>query len=106
MNYTKLMRAVEKAGFAMENLPSLPHINVVGSVITATHGSGHKYPIMAKKVLSLDIVHPDGTMRTYDNSMADFEHYLISFGSLGVVVGMTMSLLPHFMVAKGIYTNL
>lgn len=38
--------------------------------------------------------------------MPDFEHYLINFGALGVVVSATMNMEPFYLVAKGIYTNL
>jgi xylitol oxidase len=39
--YSDLIKAVDAAGKALPNLPSLPHINVVGSMVTATHGSGY-----------------------------------------------------------------
>ena len=42
ITYSELIRYVDAAGKALPNLPSLPHINVVGSMITATHGSGFK----------------------------------------------------------------
>ena len=42
ITYSELIRHVDAAGKALPNLPSLPHINVVGSMITATHGSGFK----------------------------------------------------------------
>lgn len=41
--YSKLIEVVAAKNLAIANLPSLPHINVVGSMITGTHGSGHKY---------------------------------------------------------------
>lgn len=41
ITYSELIRAVDDFGMALPNLPSLPHINVVGSMITATHGSGY-----------------------------------------------------------------
>ena len=40
LTYSELISAIAKEGLAIQNLPSLPHINVVGSMITATHGSG------------------------------------------------------------------
>ena len=67
LTYSQLIRAVdEKGDLAIANLPSLPHINVVGSMITATHGSGHNYPILAHWVTSMDIVLADGTLKTID----------------------------------------
>ena len=40
VTYTQLIEALVKEGLALPNLPSLPHLNVVGSVVTGTHGSG------------------------------------------------------------------
>jgi len=41
VTYSELIVAVDNSGKALPNLPSLPHINVVGSCITASHGSGY-----------------------------------------------------------------
>lgn len=97
---------MQKAGYALQNMASLPHIGVIGACITATHGSGNKYPILAKNLVALDIVHMDGTLKTYDRSMPDFEHYLINFGALGIVVSATMVVEPTYNVAKAIYQSL
>ena len=41
--YTDLIKELRAKKMALHNLPSLPHLNVVGSVVTGTHGSGtHK----------------------------------------------------------------
>ena len=44
MRYGDLARVLQEAGWALSNLPSLPHISVAGSVATATHGSGNTNP--------------------------------------------------------------
>lgn len=107
MTYSQLIKAVDAQGLAIQNLPSLPHINVVGSMITGTHGSGHKYQTFPNRVLAFDIVFPDGTLKTLSqDSTPHFSNYLISFGGLGVITSMTMRLVPTFMVSKTIYQNL
>lgn len=40
ITYTKLIEALVEHKLALPNLPSLPHLNVVGSVVTGTHGGG------------------------------------------------------------------
>ena len=98
---------MDAKGLAIENLPSLPHINVVGSMITATHGSGHKYQIFANNILDFDIVFADGTLKTLSReNTPHFGNYLLNFGGLGVITSMTMRLVPTFMVSKSIYQNL
>lgn len=107
MTYSKLIKAVDAAGLAIENLPSLPHINVVGSMITATHGSGHKYQILTTRVVAFDIVFADGTLKSLSrNTTPNFSTYLLNFGGLGVITSMTIRLVPTFMVSKSIYENL
>ena len=92
---------------AIENLPSLPHINVVGSMITATHGSGHLHSILADRIISMDIIFPDGTLQTFTkNRTPHFKHYLINLGGLGIITSMTIKLVDKFMVNKSIYLDL
>ena len=107
MTYSQLIKAVDAEGLAIQNLPSLPHINIVGSMLTGTHGSGHKYKILTSRVTEFDIVLPDGTLKTLSSaSTPHFWNYLFNFGGLGVVTSMTMMLVPKFMVHKAIYEDL
>lgn len=107
VNFTRLMREVEAAGYACENLLSLPHINCIGGITTASHGSGIKYPCVTKNVVEMDFVLADGSMKTIRKGVTpDFERYLINFGALGIVVSATMVIEKHYMVAKGIYLNM
>lgn len=107
LTYSKLIEAVAAQNLAIENLPSLPHINVVGSMITGTHGSGHKYQTHTNNVISFNIVFPDGKLRTLTkDGTPHFESYLYNFGGMGVITEMTMRLVPTFMVSKSIYQNL
>ena len=42
MRYGELCGALGREGLALHNMASLPHITVVGAVVTATHGSGDR----------------------------------------------------------------
>ncbi|XP_066928285.1 alditol oxidase-like [Clytia hemisphaerica] len=107
MTYSKLIDIVDAEGFAIQNLPSLPHINVVGSMITGTHGSGHKYQILTTQVVAFDMVFANGKLESLSKpTTPDFTNYLINFGGLGVITSMTIKLVPTFMVSKSIYKNL
>ncbi|CAB9514962.1 Xylitol oxidase [Seminavis robusta] len=101
VTFTQLMAAVEEAGFALFNMPSLPHISVVGGILTGTHGSGIGHGILATKVFEVQVVHANGTVATYDNNTP-----LLHLGAWGVVVSATMELEPSYHVAKGIYLDL
>jgi xylitol oxidase len=50
MTYGQLCPYLDKKGFALHNLASLPHISVAGACSTATHGSGEKNGNLATAV--------------------------------------------------------
>lgn len=105
VTFTQLVQAVLEAGYALANMPSLPHISVVGGILTGTHGSGIRNGIIAKSVLELKIVHPSGELVTYSRKSWK-DPFWIHLGALGVVVSATMELEADYRVAKGIYLDL
>jgi alditol oxidase len=40
ITYTMLLEALRKHNVALHNMPSLPHLAVIGSMVTGTHGGG------------------------------------------------------------------
>jgi len=107
VTFTQLMPVLTKAGLALTNMPSLPHISVVGGIITGTHGSGIGHHILAKYVVGMELVHADGTLVTYDKyTTPNFDHYLLSLGALGIIVSVTLEVESTYHVAKGIYVDL
>ena len=107
ITYSELIKAVDLSGKALPNVPSLPHINVVGSMITATHGSGFRQPIMVAHVTAIDIVLPDGSFKSIQRDEdPHFFYYIHGFGGLGIITRMTMKIEPSFKVFKAIYSDL
>jgi xylitol oxidase len=121
VTYSELIEEVDRTGKAVENLPSLPHINVVGSMITCTHGSGANHKILAANVTGFEIVLPDGVIRSIVKedpssgpghsageklSRSSFYSHLISFGAIGVITSMSMKVVPPFKVYKSIHEKL
>ena len=68
ITYGELAPALHSQGWALNNLASLPHISVAGSISTGTHGSGIKNQNLANQVLSLDIVTAEGELRHIDRT--------------------------------------
>src|SRR5205823_6048021 len=60
-----LGRLLDEQGFAIANLPSLPHISLGGAVATATHGSGDALGVLATLVRGVEAVGPDGSLRRF-----------------------------------------
>lgn len=60
MRYGNLARQLHEAGWALSNLPSLPHITVASSVATATHGSGNANQSLASAVTAMNLITGSG----------------------------------------------
>ncbi|NUO36221.1 MAG: FAD-binding protein [Dermatophilaceae bacterium] len=97
---------LQAAGWALGNLASLPHISVAGAVATGTHGSGVENGSLATSVASIDIVGPDGELRTVSRGDVDFEGSVVSLGALGVVTALTLDIEPSYGVRQDVYTGL
>ena len=59
--YGTLAAELQRQGFALHNLASLPHISVAGAVATATHGSGDRNGNLATAVAALELITADGS---------------------------------------------
>lgn len=108
MRYADLCPRLDEAGFALHNLPSLPHISVAGAVATATHGSGRAHRNMSAAVSALELVVADGTVVHY--SRADdrdlFAGVVVGLGALGVVTRLTLDLEPAYDVRQDVFEHL
>ncbi len=106
MTYSQLCPILDHAGFALRNLASLPHISVVGACSTATHGSGDHNPNLAASIAGLEIVTANGDLLHLARGDAVFEAAPVGLGALGVVVRVTLDLLPAFDVRQDIFHGL
>ena len=60
MTYASLASRLDRHGFALRNLASLPHISVAGACATGTHGSGPANQNLSAAVTGLELVTADG----------------------------------------------
>jgi xylitol oxidase len=107
-NYGDLSAILHVEGFALHNLASLPHISVVGACATATHGSGVHNQNLSSVVSSLEIVTANGDLVVLSREQNPdvFEGVVVGLGGLGVVVRLTLDLLPTFNVQQNVFENL
>ncbi|HWC83425.1 MAG TPA: D-arabinono-1,4-lactone oxidase [Pseudonocardiaceae bacterium] len=107
-SYADLSRVIDQEGFALPTLASLPHVSVAGACATATHGSGVHNGGLANSVNQLDLVTADGDLVTLsrDADPEQFDGIVVHLGALGVVVNLTLRLVPHFGVRQHVYENL
>jgi xylitol oxidase len=80
ITYGELAPALHSQGWALNNLASLPHISIAGSISTGTHGSGLKNQNLANQVLSLDFVTAEGELRHIDRTNPAFNALVVGLG--------------------------
>lgn len=106
--YGELGRELQRAGFALHNLASLPHISVAGACATATHGSGEGNKCLAGAVVGLELVMAEGDLvaLTRERDGDELAGAVVSLGALGVVARMTLAIEPTFEVRQLVYERL
>ena len=108
IRYGQLCDQLHRAGYALPNLASLPHISIAGACATATHGSGNRNGCLSTAVSALEIVTADGSLirLSRDKDGEEFFGAVVSLGGLGVITRMTLDLEPTFEVQQYAYENL
>ncbi|MGW7824749.1 D-arabinono-1,4-lactone oxidase [Streptomyces puniciscabiei] len=97
---------LHRAGLALRNLGSLPHISVAGACATGTHGSGPGNPALAADVVALELVTADGGLLTVDEDAEDLPGAVVALGALGVVTRVTLRLVPAFDIEQYVHEHL
>jgi xylitol oxidase len=105
LRYGDVATVLEAAGFALPNLPSLPHISVAGAVATGTHGSGDANRPLSSSVAAVELVTADGSLATLRRGEPDFPGAVVALGALGVVVALTLDVVPTFAVRQYVYDD-
>ncbi|WP_370107515.1 FAD-binding protein [Nocardioides sp.] len=106
--YSELAQILHARGWAVANLPSLPHVTVGGAVSTGTHGSGVRLRGLADSVQAVRYVIGNGEMRLFSRTQDRETFYgsVVALGALGVAVDYTIALIPSFEVSQSVLTDL
>lgn len=106
VSYGALCRTLDKDGFAIHNLASLPHISVAGAVQTGTHGSGVDNPSLAGAVERIELVRPSGEQVSLSRGDGDeFLGSVVGLGALGIVTGLELAVRPSFTMRQRVLEN-
>ncbi len=106
VRYGELGAHLERAGWALRNLASLPHISVAGAVATGTHGSGDGNGTLSRAVAGLELVTADGDLVTIAPLDDAFDGSVVALGALGVVTRLTLDIEPSYQVRQDVYEGL
>ncbi len=104
--YGQLAPVIDKRGYALHNLASLPHISVAGAIATATHGSGLHNGNLATAVEALELVTAEGQVQSVSRNDPHFAATVVGLGAAGIVTRVTLDVQPTFQVAQSVYRNL
>ena len=106
MRYGELAQALERAGLALHNMASLPHISIAGAIATATHGSGDANGNLSTAVTALQLVTSGGDLLTVSRGDDDFSGMVVGLGALGVVTRVTLEVRPSYLVRQNVFEHL
>jgi xylitol oxidase len=106
LTYGELAPELHNQGWALNNLASLPHISIAGSISTGTHGSGIKNQNLPNQVLSFDMVTAEGELRHIDRTNPAFSALVVGLGLGGTVYQYELRIEPTFEVRQVIYPEI
>ncbi|MDX1638176.1 MAG: D-arabinono-1,4-lactone oxidase [Balneolaceae bacterium] len=108
VRYGELAQRLQKNGYALHNLASLPHISIAGACATATHGSGIQNGNLATAVSGLEFVSADGELHrlTREEHGAEFLGSVVNLGGVGAVTRIRLDIEPTYQVSQYVYRNL
>ncbi|MGH2882497.1 MAG: D-arabinono-1,4-lactone oxidase, partial [Solirubrobacteraceae bacterium] len=101
--YAALAEALNRAGLALHNMASLPHISVAGAIATGTHGSGDRKGNLATRVRAVEMVDAAGELRRVAAGDPDFEGVVVGLGALGIVTRVTLAVEPYYEMRQRVF---
>jgi xylitol oxidase len=106
VKYAQLCPQLQRQGYAVANLASLPHIGVVGACSTATHGSGTSN--LATQVVALEFVNGRGEVvrLSEQRNRDEFRGAVVGLGAIGLVTKVTLRVVPAFDVRQWVWENM
>jgi alditol oxidase len=105
-NYGVLAAHLQRMGWALHNMASLPHVSVAGAIATGTHGSGDRLGNLATAVVAFEIVCATGDVMTIRRGDLGFDGAVVALGALGIVTRVTLDIEPAFSVRQDAFEGL
>ncbi|GAB5490163.1 MAG: FAD-binding protein [Phototrophicaceae bacterium] len=107
MNYGQVATYLQKQGFALHNLASLPHISIVGACATGTHGSGVNNGNLATAVSGIEFISGTGLLISMSRDDGGiFKGLIVNLGAIGIITQITLDIVPTYEVRQDVYLNL
>ena len=104
--YGVVAMGLERHGWALHNLGSLPHISIAGATQTGTHGSGVGNGNLSTVVTALEFIDSAGSIVTARRGDPDFPALVVGLGAFGVITRITLDIEPTYQVRQDIFTGI
>ena len=104
--YGEFAPLLDQHGWALQNMASLPHITVGGSIATGTHGSGDANQSLAASVAAVEFVRADGETQRLARGANEFAGTVVNLGALGVLTAVTLDVVPAFSMRQDVYDGI
>jgi L-gulono-1,4-lactone dehydrogenase len=96
-----LNRLLDDRGVAFENLGDIDRQTIAGSISTGTHGTGERFQSISAQIAAMELVAPDGSLVTVDESDPDLLRAArVSLGTLGVIYSVTLRTVPAYTINR------
>ena len=105
MSYAEVAWELDRSGFALANMASIPHISIAGACATGTHGSGDDQCVLAASVAAMQLVGWDGDLIELRRDI-DRDHFrgsVVALGSVGIVTQLTLDIEPAYEMSQRVY---
>lgn len=106
LRYGDVAIELQRHGWALHNLASLPHISIAGAVATATHGSGVGNGNLASAVSAVRFVDGTGELVELRRGQAGFDGAVVALGTLGIAVELELDIVPTYELEQRVFVDL
>ena len=98
-----LLDGLARRGYTLPAFPWFIDQTIGGAVATASHGSSLRANSLSSQLVAVTVVHADGSVKHYDEtttSPALFNALRASLGRLGIIVDVTLRIVPNTLVTR------
>jgi xylitol oxidase len=106
VTYDALAGWLDERGWAVGNLPSVPHITIGGAIATGTHGSGAGNRVLSAAVAGLQYVDAAGVIQEARRGDPSFAGMPVGLGAFGIVTRVTLDIEPSYLIRQDVYVAL
>ncbi len=91
-------RLLDERGYALENLGDINEQSIAGAISTGTHGTGIRFQSIPNQVEKLTLLTAHGELLEIGREQNDayFEAARVSLGMLGIIVKVTLKVVPQY----------